>query len=183
MRFVECEARDACMWMRLGLNISDLEKRPSGGAIVAASFRQLLRAYDADDQVALWEETGSFCMRIRLFIRDLLALEPSWDSKGRWLEGFGNGILYKEPGRIHVADAMVWGLRPDIGPRMWADPFEVHMELTADRSDLASYTVRFGDRRGFPGEDFQSSLSRIKRDLEDGTVEWAHMYSSDLSVL
>jgi hypothetical protein len=166
------------MWRQLGLNISDLEERPSRGAIVAASFRQLLRAYDAGDEIAIWTATGSFCMRLRLFIRDLLSRKPAWDSKGRWLEGFGNRILYHEPGRIRVADAMVWGLRPDVGARQWADPFEADLELTADRRDLASYTVRFGDRREFPGEDFQSSLSRIEGDLKGGTVEWAFVFRS-----
>jgi hypothetical protein len=164
------------MWKQLGLVITDLEKRPSREAVVAASFRQLLWAHDAGDTIAVWLATSSFCTRLRLLLGDLLAHEPSWDSKVRWLDGFGNRILYHAPDRIRVADAMVWGLRADVGGRQWADPFEADMGLTADMSDLASYTIRFGDRREFPGEDLQDSHSRIERELESGTIEWSFVF-------
>lgn len=168
------------MWKQLGLIVTDLEKRPGNGALVAAAFRQLLRAHDAEDRVAVWSATGAFGMRLRLLLGDLLTREPSWDSKGRWLEGFGlssSRILYRDADRIiRLADAMVWGLRADPCGGQWAEPFEADMALTADTSDLASYTVRFGDRRGFSGEDFQSSLSRIERDLKAGVIEWAFVF-------
>jgi hypothetical protein len=167
------------MWKQLGLIISDLEERPSNAAKVAASLRQLLRAHDARDRIAIWSSSAAFSMRLRLFLRDLLSHEPSWDSKGRWFEGLGlsSRILYREADRtIRMADAMVWGPRPDVGARQWAGPFEAEMVLTADISDLASYTVRFGDRREHPGEDFQSSLSRIERELEAGVIEWAFVF-------
>jgi len=167
------------MWKQLGLIISDLEERASNEALVAASFRQLLRAHEARDRIAIWSSSGAFCMRLRLFLRDLLSREPSWDSKGRWFEGLGlsSRILYREADMtIRVADAMVWGLWPDSGARQWAGPFEAEMLLTPDMSDLASYTVRFGDRRDYSGEDFQSSLARIERDLEAGATEWAFVF-------
>jgi hypothetical protein len=167
------------MWKQLGLIVTDLENRPSNEAVVAAAFRQLLRAHGAGDRVAVWSATGAFCMRLRLLLGDLLSREPSWDSKGRWLEGFGlsSHIFYCDEDRvIRLADAMVWGLTADPCGGQWAEPFKADMALTADMSDLASYTIRFGDRREFPGEDFQSSLSRIERELEAGVIEWAFVF-------
>ncbi len=71
---------------------------------------------------------------------------------------------------------MVWGKSPDVGARQWAGPFEAELVFTADMGDLASYTIRFGDLRQFPDEDFQTSLSRIERDLKAGVVEWAFVF-------
>lgn len=167
------------MWKQLGLIVTDLEERPSKGAMVAAAFRQLLRAHAAGDRVAVWSAAGAFCMRLRLLLRDLLRNEPSWDSKGRWLEGFGlsSRILYRDADRIiRLADAMVWGLTANHRAGQWAAPFEAEMVLTADLSDLTSYTIRFGDRREFPGEEFQASLSRIERELEAGAIEWIFVF-------
>ena len=168
------------MWKQLGMIVTDLEKTPSKEAIAAATFRQLLRAHGAADPVAIFSATGAFCMRLRLLLGDLLSREPSWDSKGRWLEGFGlssSRVFYSEADRvIRLADAMVWGLRADPCGSQWAEPFKAEMALAVDMSDLASYTVRFGDRREYPGEDFQSSLSRIERDLEAEAIEWAFVF-------
>ncbi len=164
------------MWKQLGLLISDFEQKPSNEALVAASLRQLLRAHDATDRVAMFSAAAAFSMRLRLFLRHLLWQEPSWDSKGCEFEGFGltSRILYREAYRtVRLADAMVWGLRPDVGDQQWAGPFEAEMVLTTDMSDLASYILRFGDRNEYPGEDFQTSLSRIERDLQAGGIDWA----------
>jgi hypothetical protein len=164
------------MWMQLALTVSDLQESPSNEALVAASLRQLLRAHDAGDRIAIWSSSGAFFMRLRLFLHDLLAREPAWDSHGTWFEGLGlsHRILYDPDDRtIRIADAMVWDRRPDVGARQWAGPFEAESVLTADMSDLASYTIRFGDLREHPEEDFQTSLLRIERDLEAGLIDWA----------
>jgi hypothetical protein len=167
------------MWQQLGMSITDLEDRPGQRSLIAAAFRQLLRAHVAGDRVAVWLATGAFRTRLRLWLGDLLSREPSWDAKARWLEGLGlsSRIAYHEVDRaVQLADAMVWGLRSDPRGGQWAAPFQADMALTPDMSDLASYTVHFGDRRGFPEEDFQSSLSRIERELEEGRIEWAFIF-------
>lgn len=173
------------MWKQLGLIVSELEDRPSAEAVTAAAFRQLLRAHGAGDRVAVWSATSAFCMRLRLLLRHLLSREASWDSKGRYLEGFGlsSRIFYSDVDRvIRLADVMVWGMTADPRGGQWAEPFKADMVLATDMSDLTSYTVRFGDRREFPGEDFQSSLLRIERELENGLIEWAFVFSHQASV-
>jgi hypothetical protein len=161
------------MWDQLGLNITSLERRPSREQCLAAAFRQLLRAHEADDTVAVWMATGSFCISLRLQLKDLLSREMAWDSKERWLDGFAkNRILFQRPRRVRIADALIWGLRADVGGPQWASPFEAVLELCPNLDDLASYTIRLGDRRAFPGEGLQSSLSRIAGDIEEGVVEW-----------
>jgi hypothetical protein len=172
------------MWQQLGLNITDLENRPRQQSLVAAAFRQLLRAHDLGDRVAVWLATGAFRTRLRLWLGDLLSQESSWDSKARWLEGLGlsSRILYDDEDRaVRLANAMVWGLRSDPCGGQWAAPFKVDMALTPDLSDLASFTVHFGNRREFPSEDFQGSLSRIERELEDGRIEWAFVFRHEAS--
>jgi hypothetical protein len=167
------------MWKQLGLTIEDLEKRPSNEVVLATSLRQLLRAHDEGDRIAIWLASGAFFARTCLFLRDLMREQPSWDSKDRWFEGLGlsSRISYRDSDRtVHMVDAMVWGLRPDVGNRQWAEPFMLEMVLTPDMRDLASYTVRFGDRREHPGEDFQLSLSRIERELEAGVIDWAFVF-------
>lgn len=166
------------MWEQLGLNITNLEARPTRGECVAAAFRQMLRAYDADDAVAAWQATSAFCTRLRLLLNDLLTRETSWDSKGRWLEGFAeNRVLFHRPLQVRVPDAIVWGLRADVGGPQWAEPFDATLELRPDLSDLASYTIRAGDLRSFPGEDLQSSLSRIKSEAASDSVAWRYGWS------
>jgi hypothetical protein len=63
-----------------------------------------------------------------------------------------------------------------VGGRQWAEPFEAEMALTEGLADLAWYTVRFGDRRAFPGEDFQTSLARIEGEVATGVIEWAFVF-------
>jgi hypothetical protein len=168
------------MWKHLGLIVTDFENTPGKEAVIAAAFRQLLRAHIAADRIAIWSATSVFCTRLRLWLGDLLSREASWDSKGRWLEGFGlssSRILYHEADRvIRLADAMVWGLSANPGGAQWAEPFMLEMTLTLDLSDLASYTVHFGDRSEHPGEEFQFSLSRIERELETNVIDWAFVF-------
>jgi hypothetical protein len=166
------------MWEELGLNITSLESRPTRAGCIAAAFRQLLRAHEADDTVAAWQATGSFCMCLRLLLKDLLSREASWDSKGRWLEGFAeNRVLFLRPRQVRVRDAIVWGLRADVGGPQGAEPFDAELELRPDLSDLASYTIRAVDMRSFPGEDLQSGLSRIKADAASGKIVWRYAWS------
>lgn len=161
------------MWEQFGLVITDFDERPSRGAKVAASFRQLLRAYEAGDAVAVWLASSTFGVSIRLFLNDLLSHEPAWDVKGRWLDGLSeHKFLFRRPVRVRLSCSMVWGLRANVGGRQWAEPFEADLELTPDLSDLASYTIRFSDKRTFPGEDLQSNLSRISEELETGAIVW-----------
>lgn len=165
------------MWEVLGLSIGDLEKRPGRGESVAARFRQLLRAYEAEDVIAVWTATSSFAVSLRLLLEELLSCEPSWDRRGRWFEGLAtHRFLFRTPNRIRASCPMVWGLRSNVGGRLWAEPYQADLELTPDWSDLASYTIRFGDRRGFPEEDFQCSLSRITTEIESGEIEWAFVF-------
>lgn len=167
------------MWEELGLNVTRLEGRPTRGGRVAAAFRQLLRAHDADDAVAASQATGQFCMSLRLLLRDLLSREASWDSKGRWIEGFAeNRVLFLRPRRVRVPDSIVWGLRADVGGPQWAEPFEAVLDLRPDLSDLASYTMRAGDMRAFPGEDLMSSLTRIRSEAETGCTVWRYVWST-----
>ncbi|HWE97545.1 MAG TPA: hypothetical protein VG269_26545, partial [Tepidisphaeraceae bacterium] len=134
------------MWEELDTKI---EKRPGPGGCIAASFRQLLRARDASDQVACWLATSSFSTWLRLLLRGLLAEEPSWDAKERWIEGLSDHkILFEYPVSVRVPGAMVWYCRDVRMPT--AEPFEAELEFTSDYSDLASYSIRFGDRRAFP---------------------------------
>jgi hypothetical protein len=173
------EVVDFVMWQQLGLVINDLENRPSREAVAAAAFRQLLRAQAAADRVAVWSATSAFYSRLRLILREFLSREPAWDSKGRCLEGFGlsSRILYHQADRvIQLADAMVWVSTDDTCGGQWAEPFKADMTMTADMDDLDSYTIQFGDRRKFPGEDFQSSLARIERELKNGLTEWAFVF-------
>ena len=166
------------MWEELRLNITSLGSRPTREECVAAAFRQLLRAHEADDAVAAWQATGSFCMWLRLLLKDLLSREASWDSKGRWLDGFAeNRVLFLRPRRVRVLDAIVSGLRADVGGPQWAEPFDAELELRPDLSDLASYTIRVVDMRSFPGEDLQRSLSRIKADAARGNIVWRYAWS------
>jgi hypothetical protein len=163
------------MWERLDLTIADLEKTPGRGEGVAASFRQLLRAWDTDDVVAAWSATSAFSTRLRLLLRDLLSREPSWDSQGRYLEGLSDHeVLFQRPVRVRVPGVMVWGPR-DLS-RQSCEPFEADLEFTPDMCDVASYTVRFGDRRSFPDESFQDSLGRIPREIDGGLIEWAFVF-------
>jgi hypothetical protein len=174
------------MWQQLGLIITDLENRPSKEAVAAAVFRQLLRAHGAADRVAVWSASSAFRTRLRLLLGELLSREYAWDSKGRCLEGFGlsSRIFYHEADRvIRLADAMVWVLTANPCGGQWAEPFKAHMALTADMNDLASYTIHFGDRREFPGEDFQSSLARIERELENGLIEWTFVFRHQAAVV
>src|SRR4051794_39413361 len=119
------------MWQRLGLWVTDLETVPSKEAGIAAAFRQLLRARDAGDRIAVYSATGAFSMRVRVLLRELLKGEPSWDSTRRGLEGFGlssSGILYRADARvIRLADAMVWVRQADPCGGQWAEPFEAEM--------------------------------------------------------
>jgi hypothetical protein len=128
-----------------------------------------------------------FSAAIRFLLGDLLAGEQSWDSKARWLEGFGissSRIWYHETDRsVRLADAMVWVLREDPCGGQWAAPFRAEIQFAAEIGDLAAYTIQFGDRREFPGEDFQSSLARIERELEDGRIEWAFVFRHALAVV
>lgn len=166
------------MWEELGLNITSLEGRPTREECVAAAFRQLLRAHEADDAVAAWQATGSFCMSLRLLLKDLLSREVTWDSKGRWLDGFAeNRVLFLRPRQVCVRDAIVWGLRADVGGPQWAEPFDAALELRPDLRDLASYTIRAVDMRSFPREDLQSSLSRINADAASGNIAWRYVWS------
>jgi len=166
------------MWEQLGLNIGNLEDRPTRGECVAAAFRQLLRAYDADDAVAAWLATSSFCMTLRLLLGDLLSREATWDSKGRWLEGFAeNRVLFLRPRQVRVLDAMRWGLRAKVSGPLWSEPFDATLELRPDLSDLASYTIRAGDARPFPGEDLQSGLSRIKSEAASDGIAWKYVWT------
>ena len=128
-------AEDDLMWQQLGLIITDLENRPSKEAVAAAAFRQLLRAHGVADRVAVWSATSAFRTRIRLLLGELLSREPSWDSKGRCLEGFGlsSRTFYRELDRvIRLADAMVWVPTADPCGGQWAEPFKAEMSLTAD---------------------------------------------------
>lgn len=166
------------LWEELGLNITSLECRPTREESVAAAFRQLLRAHEAVDAVAACQATGSFCMRLRVLLKDLLSREPSWDSRGRWIEGFAeNRVLFLAPRRVRVLDAIVWGLREDVGRWLRAEPFGADLELRPDLSDLASYTIRAVDMRSFLGEDLQTSLARIRDDAVSGHVEWRYTWA------
>jgi len=160
----------------LGLTVENLGFAPSQGQSIAASLRQLRRAYDADDLIAAWKASGAFSANLRWLVHDCLRREPAWDSKGRWLEGMTHNFLYREPGSLRASGAMVWGLRSDPGGGQWADPIEVELVLSPDLDALTSYLIRFGDIRRFPDEDFQESLLRIKRELEDGEIEWAFTF-------
>lgn len=82
----------------------------------------------------------------------------------------------------HVARAVAWGLRTDMGGRQWAEPFEAEMAPTEDLSDLASYTVCFGDTRGFPEQDSQTSLARIGDDLTARVIDWAFVFRRESAV-
>jgi hypothetical protein len=171
------------MWVQLGQSLMDFEPRPSRGERVAAAFRQLLRAHDAGDALAGWLASTSFSVSLRILLQDLLSREPSWDSKGRWLDGLSeHRFLLQRPARVRVSCAMVWGLRRNVGESQWAEPFDADLEFTPDLSDLASYAVRFGDQRTFPGEDSQSGMSRIAVDLKNGDIVWAFHFRHDESV-
>ncbi len=161
---------------QLGLTVENLGFAPSQGQCIAASLRQLRRAYAADDLIAAWQASGAFSANLRFLVSDCLAREPAWDSKGRWLEGMDHNFLFREPGSLRASGAMVWGLKSDPGGRTWADPIEVELVLSPRLDVLTSYLIRFGDIRGFPDEDFQESFQRIGRDLEDGGVEWAFTF-------
>lgn len=166
------------MWEELGLNITSLEGRPTREECVAAAFRQLLRAHETDDAVAAWQATSSFCMSLRLLLKDLLSREVTWDSKGRWLDGFAeNRVLFLRPCQVSVRDAIIWGLRADVGGPQWAEPFDAKLELRPDMKDLASYTIRAVDVRSFPGEDLQGGLPRIKAQAESGDITWRYVWS------
>jgi hypothetical protein len=78
---------------------------------------------------------------------------------------------------------MVWGLRKDPCDGQWAAPFMANITFAAEISDVVAYTIQFGDRREFPGEDLQSSLVRIERELENGQIEWAFVFRHDLAVV
>jgi hypothetical protein len=88
-------------------------------------------------------------------------------------------VLFLRPRQVRVRDAIVWGLRADVGGPQWAEPFNAELELRPDLSDLASYTIRAVDMRSFPGEDLQSSLSRIKADGESGIIVWRYVWSAE----
>lgn len=166
------------MWEQLGLNITSLEDRPTSGECIAAAFRQLLRAHDTDDAVAAWLATGSFCISLRLLLKDLLSQESSWDLEGRWLDGFAESrVLFLRPCHVRVLGAIRWGLRDDVGGPQWAEPFDAALELRLDLSDLASYTIRAGDMRSFPGEDLLDSLSRIKSEASRSLIVWRYNWS------
>jgi hypothetical protein len=56
------------------------------------------------------------------------------------------------------------------------EPFDAHLELTPDRMDLAEFSIRFGDRRSFPEETLQDNLNRIPREIEQGAIDWLHVF-------
>src|SRR4051794_2764491 len=113
--------------------ISDLEPRPSRSQKVAAAIRQLLRAHDARDPIAVWLATASFVTSLRILPGDLLGGEPPWDAKRRWCDGFPTPRLWRlAPSHFRLPTAAYWAHRADVGGPMWAEPFLADLNLTAD---------------------------------------------------
>jgi hypothetical protein len=162
----------------MGVRIATtVEAFPSNEECIAALVRQLLRARGARDQVAVWLTTNALCSRLCSLLADLLSGEPAWDAKGRWLDHFARrDVSIDLPDRVRVAGPLVWGLEANPSGPEWAEPFEAELEFSAALRQLVGYTVRFGDRRAFPGEGLRQGIARIVGDIEGRAVEWAFVF-------
>lgn len=161
------------MWQQVGIHAGNLERRPRKTEMIAAAFRQLLRAYEADDPIAVTLETITFCMKLHTKVDFLLRDEPSWDSKSRWLDSFSTSqVFFLPPDRVRVRAAMHWGLKSNIAGRFWSEPFDVQLQFRPDLSEVVSSRIRFGDLRPHPGDLGAESCERVVREIDSGTVEW-----------
>ena len=157
--------------------LSYLDRRPGHRAMAAARFRQLLRAYEANDLVAVCSANASFCMALHILVGEHLRREPSWDSKARWLDSFSTSRVFRlPPGRVRVYDAMAWGLRSNTAGRLWPEPFEADLHFSDDLMELISYRIRFGDLRTFPDEGVHQGFARTISDIEAGLVDWRFVW-------
>jgi hypothetical protein len=154
-----------------------VEEFPSNEECIAALARQLLRARGARDQIAVWLATNALCSRLCSLLADLLSSEAAWDSERRWLDNFARRhVSIDPPARVRVAGPLIWGFQANPSGTEWAEPFEAELEFSPGLRQLAGFTIRFGDRRAFPGEGLRQSVARIVGDIEGSAVEWAFVF-------
>lgn len=147
----------------------DVETRaPESEVKLAAHIRQLMRAYNAGDQVAVREEKIAICSMLAWLLTECLERESSWDAVEQWIDGLtGARFTVEPPDRIAVEGQMVWGLVSEPGGTQWLEPFEAEVQISWPMDGLKAYTLRFAERGGSQ-ESMRHGFYPI---LDDGGLE------------
>ena len=154
-----------------------LDQKPERDAIIAAEVRQITRAREAHDRVAMWSAAWALRIGVCSLFKDLLSADAGWNSDGRWLDRISGSELTLEPlGRCVVSGSAIWGLSEDVGGHQWAAPVEADLRFLPGYTEMVGYTIRFGDQRAFPDEEIVAAIQRIPRDIESGSIEWAYEF-------
>ena len=113
---------------------------------------------------------------------DLLGPEESWLADKGWLDFLVRQELIVGPGwRLSLAGSSRWRRSDDIGGAGWAAPFKAVLDFTPGYLGLATYDLRYDDRRAVPLEGRGESEPRIARDLASGSIAWKYAFLGTLA--
>lgn len=118
---------------------------------LAAAVREYLAARERVDEGLTYEAGRASCSVLASLLAWHLRLEPTWGSKGRWVDGLINGLIrLPRPREISVRGEMVWGLLSDVGGAQWKEPFCAEVRLSQSGGRIRSYSLKFGDDAPLP---------------------------------